>query len=718
VSVFWNRTLKNKRLTQGFWKSELNRADKYEESWRDKAKTLNQKYSSTVDGNDSVIAYNIFFSNTETLRGAIKIDNPQPSIRRRVSKLNQENKKQQNLYNKVAEVVQKTASYFIDKNKIAEVFDIVNKDTLITGRGIAWQEYEAEVNLDEEFNPIEIKSQDFRTKYINWEDFRCSPARTLDEVSWIARRILLSKQEAKKKFPDKAKDLKYDFNYIGETDKTKTSEDNRAEVWEIWDKETKSRIFYSKNAGEILEHSKDPYKLEDFFPCEELRYIKNSISTCPAPEYYQYQQKAAELEIVCNRRTKLVESAKANGFIAGKVADKMKSLSNLGDGQFQSVDGMMGSSGGFNNLVWERDLSKLQAILAELTIYEDKLIAQIYNIIGISDILRGQGDARATATAEALKGKFGALRLVRRQEEVQLMIRNSYQKQIELICEHATLETLSMVSGVSLMTASEQQEKVNALKIQEFQANQMAMMQGQQPQPNSELQEEIEELMSNPTWEEVIQVMRSEKLRDYSLSVETNITAFDDEAAQNDAIDNLFTSMTAMISQAMPIVIQTPALLDTYKEIILSKVRVSKGGRALETSVEKAFEEIEKQAKEQAKQPEQAPQPDPNKVMEIQAKTQLEQMKMQQSGQLDSQKLQQDARNDAEQNQLTAQAQQQDIVQNQQENMLKSRDLDIKEQNNIADQQIDTMELQGEFALAEKKLMLGLSTGTNIGTEN
>jgi len=695
---------KNKRLGQGFWKSELARADSYEKSWRENAKRLNEKYSSTVEGSDSTLAYNIFYSNTETLRGAIKIDNPQPSIRRRVSKLNQEDKKSQNLYSKMSEVVQKTASYYIDKNDIPNTIDLDVKDTLITGRGVAWTEYEADVSLDEEQNPLEINSQDFRISYVNWEDFRVSPVRTADEVSWVAKRLLLSKQEAKKKFPDMADKLKYDYNYIGEADKLKTSEDYRAEVWEIWDKDSKHRIFYSKNAGEILEAIKDPYKLEKFFPCEDLEFVYNSISNCPAPEYYQYQQKSEELEIVCNRRTRLVESAKANGFIAGKLADKMKTLSNTADGQFQTVDGMMSSSGGFSNLIWERDLSKVQVLLRELTLYEESIKGQIYDITGISDLFRGQGNAQATATAEALKGKYGALRLVRRQEAVQVFIKNLYQKLVEMICEHSTVETLKLVSGVSLMTNIEKFEAIQNMKMELFQQNQIAMQQGQQPIQQTE---EMNELHEQPTWEELVTVMRNEKLRDYSLSIESSITAFDDESAQNEAIDNLFISMTSMIEKALPIIMQQPALLAPYKEMILAKVRVSKGGRALESSVEKAFDEIEKQAEELAKQPQQAPQPDPNKVMELQAKTQLE-----------TQKLEQKNMSDMQKNELTAQGQQQDMVKHQQDIAIKSRDLDIKEQNNIADQQIDTMELQGEFALAEKKMRLGVSTGTDLGTEN
>jgi hypothetical protein len=56
------------------------------------------------------------------------------------------------------------------------------------------------------------------------------------------------------------------------------------------------------------------------------------------------------------------------------------------------------------------------AVLKELYAQRDQLVQAIYEISGISDVLRGSTDAQETLGAQQIKANFGSLRLKERQK--------------------------------------------------------------------------------------------------------------------------------------------------------------------------------------------------------------------------------------------------------------------------------------------------------------
>lgn len=689
------------RTKASFWSNEIKQAVNAAKSWLDQSDGLNKKYSVSSAGaimdQDTASyspAYNIFFSNVETLRGALKIDDPKPYISRRIEP-EEENKIISNTYLKASEVLERAMSYYIDTNNVASIFDGVLFDALVSGRGAPWLVYESEVKTDEEGNALEVQSQEFKIDYVNYQDIILPEERRDEEIQWIARRRLMTKEDVEKSFGKKAVSS-VSFNYKKGEEKKESSSEKRACIYEIWDKQEKNRIYYADNA-EIIQIDKDPYQLKDFFPCKPLRFIRSSVSNIPTPEYNIYQKKAAELERICARRSSLVEAAKANGFVSGRYAGNMADLSTQPDGSYIAVEGLVSKSGGIEGLVWERNLSNIDTIISRLTDYEANITNQIYQITGISDIMRGSNDPRATATAEGLKGKFGSLRLVRRQEELQSCIRDMFYKMAQVISEHATIETLREISGIKLPSNIEKVQKI-------AQINMMMQVRSMQEGTPMGKPKELVELEETPTWEDVKNLLSNNKMRSYVLDIETNITAFDDERSMNEAIDNLFVSFTSMISQASPIIMQAPELLPVYKEMILSKVRAAKAGRTLEASVDKSFDALKKKIDARENAPQEAPQPDPNKVLEIQSKERIEQMKSQQKGQSDLMRLQQDS-----------QALNADMQKHSDNIKQETRRLDITEQNNLANQGLKSGELNAELSLQARALAMGGNPSGNLG---
>ena len=65
-------------------------------------------------------------------------------------------------------------------------------------------------------------------------------------------------------------------------------------------------------------------------------------------------------------------------------------------------------------------------VLQGLYTQRTQILEIIYEITGISDLLRGNTKASETATAQQLKAQFGSMRMRKRQEEIERYIRDLF----------------------------------------------------------------------------------------------------------------------------------------------------------------------------------------------------------------------------------------------------------------------------------------------------
>ena len=126
----------------------------------------------------------------------------------------------------------------------------------------------------------------------------------------------------------------------------------------------------------------------------------------------------------------------------------------------------------------------------------DALIQQIYQITGISDILRGQTDPAETLGAQQIKASAGALRLKRRQKEVAAFASCLIRLKTQIICKFYQPQTLIALCGITqddpdfqLIPAALQLMKSEPLKTFRIEANADSMVELDQMQ---ERQERIE----------------------------------------------------------------------------------------------------------------------------------------------------------------------------------------------------------------------------------
>jgi uncharacterized alpha-E superfamily protein len=78
--------------------------------------------------------------------------------------------------------------------------------------------------------------------YVYWADFLHSPARTWDEVWWVARAVYMTKEEGVERFGDVFKNVSLtssNTDMDGKNPMTaKMTYDKKAMVYEIWNKRT------------------------------------------------------------------------------------------------------------------------------------------------------------------------------------------------------------------------------------------------------------------------------------------------------------------------------------------------------------------------------------------------------------------------------------------------------------------------------------------------
>lgn len=154
------------------------------------------------------------------------------------------------------------------------------------------------------------------------------------------------------------------------------------------------------------------------------------------------------------------------------------------------------------------------------------------------------------------------------------MVRDVLRLKAELMIEHFEPERLRQMAGMNLPT--------------EFDV-QRARAVGQQ--------------IDGPTLEQVIGVLRQDRLRSYIIDIETSATRAAQAADEQERRLQFVATITQLLAQALPTAAQLPQVLPLIREIVLFAAASFKVGRALEDSLSQAFEAL---AQPQPQQPDPA----------------------------------------------------------------------------------------------------------------
>lgn len=641
------------------WKGELALAGKREKKWREDADKVLERYRGEEAKKNR---FNVLWSNTEILRPAIYNSRPAPDVRRRFRDADP-------LGKAVSEVLERSLMVMVDYECTDQILKNDSLDGLLVGRGVSRIRYipslrqvgedeklpgeapvDAKADSDDQ-SATEVEEQEevdyeqVLPEHVDWRDFRHGYGRVWDEVPWCSFRHKLSKPDALKKFDEAdiarvkfaaptSEDPKKPGDEVNETSKV-------AEFWEVWDK-IGAQVFFTQEDVEHLLFPKDnpdgspPIDFSGFFPVPEpLRLIENTGSLHPIIPFHLYEEQANQLDKITGRIDRIIDRMRLRGVYDAKLTELADLLSN-DDNELTPVQNAQAwADGGLDKAISWFPIEKAQAILVSLYEARDKQKAIIDELTGIADIMRGATDPNETASAQNLKATFGSIRLQRMQKEVQRYAKDLMRLASEAMCGKFAPQTFAEMTELQFPTAIQKQQL-------QMQAQQAQMMAGQPPQPGMPPPPPPPDpaLLKVPSWEEIIQLMRSASMRRFKIDVETDSTV---AGTLNSDMQGLSQVLSA-IGDVMPklaALVQTGALpIDAAKELIMTIIRRARMGMA----VEDAFEKMQAPK----------PPPDPNaakaqadvqknrdtvqgKVQEAQADAQAQVQKTAQEGQIEMQ---------------------------------------------------------------------------------
>jgi hypothetical protein len=600
----------------------------------------------------------ILWSNVSTLQPAIYAKQPVPMVDRRY--------RDEDPVGKVAsEVLERALGFSLDQYDFDGRVKLCVLDYLLPGRGQVWVRYiphMREVNAEQDYElgegvqddddtevgevetpeaTEEVVYEEVQCDHVSWKDWLTNPAREWAEVRWVARRVYMTRAELTERFgKDMAKNVPITTTSTG-TDTASDAQKQSSqtgEVYEIWDKPTKMAYWVCKGyTGGVLDKREDPLGLTNFFPCPPpLNATTANDSTIPVADYVQYQDQAEELDELTARIGKLQDALRMVGVYAGEANRELQLVFAPGnENKLIPIDtfDLWKEKGGVRGLIEWVPVDMVIQVLKGCYEARSQVLNDIYQITGLSDIIRGESNPNETATAQRMKGQWGSLRVRDRQRDLQRFCRDAIRLKAEIIAEHFSIDTLKAMTNVKLLTAAEkaQIDQIMPL-IQQAQQSGMPIPPGLAPNPA------MLELMAQPTWEEVQALLRDDALRSFRIDVETDSTVQPDENAAKMAFTEFTSAIVGLMSAAASIVPSAPYTAPLFAEVLKQGARTFNVSRSMEDVIDKVFEQAEAAPPVQPQGPpppdESAMQVEQLKSQTAQMQAQIEQQRTQMEGQL------------------------------------------------------------------------------------
>ncbi|MBY5743517.1 hypothetical protein HFO28_07910 [Rhizobium leguminosarum] len=624
------------------WQQELERGQRYFKSWIDRCTKIEKIYLQQADqANAAKRRFPMLWANISVLQPAVYARVPQPVVERRF-------KDSQPVARMASELVERNLAFTADDADLDSLMRAVRDDFLLCARGTVWLRYEADfepldigvepsnapapdmlggaMGDDDGPTPEQITDERVCLDYVHWSDFLHSPARRWKDVTWVARRVPMTDEEFDKRFPEGRASLA--ANGAGSNHGTNQTEraqnEGKTYVWEIWCKSENYTVWIAEGSPMALEVSEPPLKLTRFFPCPRPAFGTLSTSSLiPVPDYVYYQQQCDEIDMLTKRVNKLTDQLRLKIFYPsgdGSVSPAIeKAMRPENDTVMVPIPewAAFTDKGGSNAIV-TLPIDEVQKVIVACIEVRKQLVEDVYQITGISDIVRGDTQASETATAQRIKSQWGSIRIRDRQAELARFARDIVNLAGEIICDQFQPETLMLVSGIQLPTAAQKQQVQMQMQQQQM-AQQQAAMRAQQmgqpappPQP-PQLPPEMQKMMEQPTIDEVVQLLRNDSVRGFRIDIETDSTIEPDEDAEKQRRMEFVQMVGGFMQQAGAIAQQTPMLVPVMVETLLFAARGFRAGRQLENTLE----QVGAQLSQSATAPRPPPEPTPEQMINL-----------------------------------------------------------------------------------------------------
>lgn len=599
------------------WQECIADAKKYFQLWLEKCDSIDKLYAdlqrlADVSGDRE---FQMFWANLEVLRPTIYSRAPQPAVATRFKDMSP-------LPRAAGEMLERALIVNFEAEDINAVMLAVRDDMLINGRGVAWVRYEDDSDPTAEGPPAhEPQNQRVPYEHLDRADFLHEPARKWPEVGWVAKRAWLTRDQGISRFGEI-------FTRIDLKVRQEPSEsgggykgEKKGEVWEIWSRTRNCVVWIAEGIDEVLDIRTPFLKLDGFFPCPKPAYSTlERRKLIPVPDYYFCRDQFDEINELTARISALAEGLRMKGFYAagaGDLAEAVETALRQQDNNAILVPvanfAALGGAVLRDSIIW-LPITEVATTIRELLLLRRQIIDDVYQITGLSDIMRGATEPQETATAQELKSQYGSVRIRERQTELVRFARDLVRIAGEIMAENFTQETFAMMTQMSLPTAAAIGEQTQELTGRMANLSQEADGQPMPDQMAGQIQEmhqaaakQLDELATAITIDQVIALLREQRIRPFVLEIETDSTIQADENLEKQRRTEFLASLSGVIQQLTPLVQAQPAAGPFAAEMIKFAVAPFRAGRTMTAVIEEFTETIRAQAQQAAADPQPGP---------------------------------------------------------------------------------------------------------------
>lgn len=313
------------------------------------------------------------------------------------------------------------------------------------------EDLEAPKVKDEEWCDIE---------YVHWRDILWSPCRVPAELRWKAFRVYMTKAEVTARFGKEiarivsfaSRGPKLDPEGGPQADQSSHEDAAQAEVWEIWDKASHRVYWYVKGCPKFLDVKDDPMKLDGFFPDAPAMVANTAtIKYLPKPDYLLSEDLYEEINELEARIAMLTKACKVVGVYPASAEEMKRILTEATENQLIPVENwaMFADKGGLKGQIDYLPIKEIAETLQVLVMQQQARIQQLYQVTGMSDIIRGQASTTGvTATEQRIKAQFASTRMQTFQDEFANFVAELLNRKVSLIRKYYDPDRIKRLSNI------------------------------------------------------------------------------------------------------------------------------------------------------------------------------------------------------------------------------------------------------------------------------
>jgi hypothetical protein len=587
---------------QARWQTEITTAEKALEDFRKEGDESIKEYLG--EGKTFKKArLNLWFADVQT-KAATLSGEPRIRARRRYADAKDD------VARVSAEILERLLNTDIERDSdgFRRALGNAKQDWLLTDCGQIRFRYGFTEDEAEEEGEDPVKTgEDVETDHVNWRDLLWSPCRTPEEKRWEAYGADMSRDALHKRFDGPlGADLvsKIPLNTKGKANDPQQEKIEevfaRARVWEIWDKEARKVHWFVAGFSQLLDTQDDPLGLPNFFPGPDP-LVSNTTSAKYIPKStYQLAKSLYEEAHNYTRRIRaLVKAIKVVGAYAKGNEGIKRILDDAVENSLVPIDDMNALLGkdGMGNPVWIMPIDPQVAALVQLVQQRNLVRADISEVLGLSDVMRGQQAQRVTATTDRIKARAFSMRSQTDQDRYARFASDAQRIRAHILvtkCDAATLIKRSNIEQAERMPAP--------------QPPPVPQMPGMPPQPPPPPQGDVP---NTPLIDQAVALLKSD-LSAYRIDVDADSLSMTDyDSVQQEGVQ-ILQATSQFFANAAPLM-GNPKIAKFFVELYQASISQFRGAERYESIIDRAVADLE----EAASAPPSPPQPNPVEAIKL-----------------------------------------------------------------------------------------------------